>query len=351
MLLNNRNASALGNGINDMFARGFSVRSIPGWIALIAFVLAPLGAGLAEETKSPAAETGLAAEADVWLIDARRCGCTPHGPAPELAFWRYEDGHWAPGTDAEFVAETSPERPTVFWVHGNRISSWEANYDGWAMSRQLGQATAGRPVRFVIWSWPSAQIRGQIRDVRAKALRAEDGGYPLAWVLKQLPPEHEVGLVGFSYGARLISGSLHILGQWSAAEEVRPAVTVTSAKTSQPAPAGGPPRRRAVFMAAAMDDYALAQGAHNGLALSQVDGMLVFVNGADRALRWYPRLWGRGGPEALGYVGACGHLGPHGEHLRHSDCACYVGSEHDWQSYAYSPALMAETVATLFPAK
>ncbi|MBI1901731.1 MAG: alpha/beta hydrolase [Planctomycetia bacterium] len=347
-----------------MFARGFSAPRLLLSVMLLGAALASSAA--AQEFSGPffpAADEASAggsvataktdhgaAAVDVWLIDARRAGCTPHGPAPELVFWRYESGNWAPATSAQFIAESKPDQPTCFWVHGNRISTWEANYDGWTMRQRLNEATAGRPVRFVIWSWPSGQIRGQLRDVREKALRADDGAYPLAWVVKQLPRDHEVGLVGFSYGARLISGSLHILGQWSAAEEVRPKVTVTSAQSSS-ATAAEPPRRRAVLMAAAMDDYAFAEGAHNGLALSQVETMFVFVNNSDRALKWYRRLWGRGGPEALGYVGACGHLGPDGEHLREFDCTCHIGSEHDWQSFVYSPLLMGQTASALFPAK
>ena len=68
------------------------------------------------------------------------------------------------------------------------------------------------PIRFVIWSWPSAQVRGQLRDVRTKANRTELAGYCLAWVLTHLPETQQVSLLGYSFGARIATGAMHLVG-------------------------------------------------------------------------------------------------------------------------------------------
>ena len=60
---------------------------------------------------------------------------------------------------------------------------------------------------------------------------------------------------------------------------------------------------RALMVAAAIDDDSLAADGTYNLALSQVESMLVVRNGCDKVLKWYPRIYGRRGPEALGYAG------------------------------------------------
>ena len=61
--------------------------------------------------------------------------------------------------------------------------------------------------------------------------------------------------------------------------------------------------------------------------------MLVTVNGCDRVLKWYSRLYGRGGPEAMGYVGPCGSGQPGScDKIETIDLSCWVGRVHDWDS-------------------
>ena len=100
-----------------------------------------------------------------------------------------------------------------------------------------------------------------------------------------------VCLVGYSFGARTATGALELLAGGSIAGQTLPA-TVAARRTF-----------RVVLLAAASDADCLLPGHRDGHALSLVERMLATENCGDRALKWYSRLYGRRGPEALGYVG------------------------------------------------
>ena len=69
-----------------------------------------------------------------------------------------------------------------------------------------------RRIRFVIFSWPSSKVSGGLlNDVRVKAARTGPAGCQLAWLIDQMPAETPLSLVGFSFGARIITGGLHVL--------------------------------------------------------------------------------------------------------------------------------------------
>ncbi len=288
-----------------------------------------LAAGIVDPTAAPQGEH-VCPPPDVWLIDARgQCGCPLPGETPSLRYFQYAAGDWQPSSLESFV-DVQPDVPVVFWVHGNRIDSAYANDDGWTMYKRLAETACGRRFRFVIWSWPASQIHGQLQDLRVKATQADNGGYALAWVVSRLAPEQSVGLIGYSYGARLIAGGLHVLGGGEISGAALPAEALTRT--------GG---TRAVFWAAAIDEGAMAPWGYRNLALDAVDTMLITVNCADPALKWYRRLWGHRGPEALGFSGPVG-LADWSKVLT-MDVSGIVGRSHEWQEYANSQSVMSAT--------
>src|SRR5690606_34909774 len=104
-------------------------------------------------------------------------------------------------------------RQTVIYVHGNRVSVGYDATEGIAVYESLINARAERePLRYIIWSWPSSQIPGLIKDYQVKAIRTNQVGWQLAWFIDQLPAETPLALMGYSYGARAVSGAMHILG-------------------------------------------------------------------------------------------------------------------------------------------
>jgi hypothetical protein len=291
------------------------------------------GPGEVSAAALPAAKgvDAVSAERQVWVISSRAaCGIVP-GSGPRLSAWRYDRaaGRWA-GSDVDsFLASGSPDVPTVFFVHGYRISHNEAFRTGWmAFQRFSAQVPSDQPLRFVVWSWPSAQVQGILADMRSKACQCDLHAYYLAWLLDRIDPREPVSLIGYSLGSRLIAGALHLLGGGRLAGR----------SLTQRANPARPPMR-AVLMAGALDAHSFAPHGRNGRALAAVKQMLVMVNPADYVLRFYGLLYGLGGgPDAVGYVGAAG---ADDRKLKHWNVSRYVGEEHGCESYLFHPAIMA----------
>jgi len=188
------------------------------------------------------------------------------------------------------------------------------------------------PLRFVIWSWPADRIRGPLRDVRTKAARTPLASYCLAWQLAQFDPQAPVGLMGFSFGARVITGSLHLL---AGGRLGRLALPPTEPQARPPV--------RAVLMTAALDANWLVPGHRHGRALTAVDRLLLVNNSCDRAMKWYPLLDRCRRPTPLGRWGLCcpWRLGPAAARIHQVDASCQLGPSHDFRSYLQDSNLMA----------
>ncbi len=276
---------------------------------------------------------------ELWLISTRRggggCECG-HLPVQRASGC----GHWQWSTMAEFLS-AEPSMLTIFFVHGNRVSpALAVDYGVSAYRALLQQAPPTAPVRFVIWSWPSEKVKGQIRDIRAKAARTNADGYYLACVVNQLDPTTPVGLWGYSFGARITTGALHLLGGGH-----------MGGYTLSATPLAKRPPIRVVLMAAALHNYWLLPGRYHGQALDPVEAMLLINNSCDRALKHYHLVTRCGSPDALGYTGFAGpyRLGIAAEKVSQMDACCIVGEEHDLRRYLASPRLMGAAWTTLAP--
>lgn len=269
---------------------------------------------------------------EVWLVSTRHLGCP--GPfVPTYQMWRYEHGWWLPRTGGEFFAADSPDVVSLFYIHGNRVESGEAFSEGLEVYFQLvGKFDGERPVRFVIWSWPSSQIHGPLRDVRSKAVLSDNDAWYLGYFLAHLNPHTPVGLVGFSYGARIISGALHTLGGGSMFGQVLP-------------PAPRPPIRVALWIAAVHNHW-LIPGQANGNALPLADAWLSTVNCCDPVMARYRWVEKGSNPAALGYAGLAGRNWiPYEWQARFHelDVSHIVGRRHEMRPYLYSPAIQQQT--------
>ena len=274
----------------------------------------------------------------IYVINARSVGscCDPGILQKCLRCQRFEPcvgccGEWQDVDLMEVLSQHDPTVTTVFYVHGNRVSS------GTAMARcrtvyrrMLCCADSDRPIRFIAFSWPSAQIPGLLRDVRVKAARTRPAGCQLAWVLDQMPGDQQIGLIGFSFGARVITGALHILdgGHLSGmclSKHVHP--------QRQPF--------RVVMIAAATHAHWLGQGQYHGQALYQVDKMLSINNNSDMAMQWYHLSSQNGSPQAMGLCGpTC--LGHERHKVRNRNVARCVGSEHNFRRYLSAPGVACD---------
>lgn len=276
---------------------------------------------------------------ELWFISTRHLGCPTCEPLPpRLEVRRYEQGAWLPSSmDAFIAAEWSEEKPpiTVFYIHGNqedRAMSFDSGRLAYcALTRNR---VSERPLRFVIWSWPSDRVFGPLRDVRVKAARTDLDAYYLGWLLTQMDPRIPISFVGFSYGARIALGALHLSAGGMMCGWMLPI-----------APDRPISRVRLVVYAAAEHNYWLVPGQRHANAYLRINRMLNAYNSADPVLQRYRWLDLAESPEAMGYTGAVGTawLDDGGARLDQINVCPLVGSTHSSEAYFSTPLIVRET--------
>ncbi len=280
----------------------------------------------------------------LWLVSDRSLGCTEvDQKASNLHYWHYEPGRgWQSAASAAFFAADDPAAITTIWIHGNQISHGDAFQVGWtAYSAIARKTTDERPLRFVIWSWPSERTdAGLFEDVRIKASRTGPSSLHLARFIDAMSSEVQVTIMAYSFGARIATGTLHLLGGGS-----------VNGRTLTLPSAARRPQFDVVLIAAALDNDWLLPGHCHGRAMKMVRRMLLVTNGCDRVLERYHWLYGRRScAEALGYTGLVGggQLGADRAKITQFDACCYAGPEHDWSHYFASPSIVARIVPIVF---
>ena len=226
----------------------------------------------------------------IWLVNTRGVCDVSGGSGWSTA--RYDAGYWKGADGNAFLASDDRETVTVIYVHGNRMDSAGAEARGLAIYRELFSSHEGGKVRFVIWSWPSTQIHGLARDVRAKAARSDDEAYLLARFLAPIPENRRVGLIGFSYGARIIGGGLHILGGGQL--------------VGRGMESGERASLRIVYWAAAVQNDWLLPGNVHYRAMPLGQSWLNIYTNCDSVLWRFDKVDKCDGSPALGYVGLAG---------------------------------------------
>ena len=157
----------------------------------------------ASSLQSPASSLGCQPRPQdtVWLVDSRcLASCDVEQNVERLKYWRYDrEQGWVRSALPELLAGDDPDTMTTVFLHGNRIATDEAFTKGWLAYRRLTRCADERPVRFVIWSWPSDKAGRPIEDARIKAARTNPAGYYVAWFLDQLEADVPVSLWGHSF--------------------------------------------------------------------------------------------------------------------------------------------------------
>ena len=298
-------------------------------IAAVAASLAPAATAKAVWADAPLG--------DVWLLSTRQAACCgEHRLADQPArFWQVEGTQWnSQSLDSlRKIGHDDPRRTFIF-IHGNRESLSSAITNAEAVRSKLERG--GRKYRLLIWAWPSDRVgRRQRPDIQIKhAYTPTQAGY-LADLLRQLDHRQEVCLVGYSFGARI---AVEAVARLAAAADA----------TAKPAPAAGAaspigdriadlavqtatlPPIRLVLVAAAVDAGDLSPQGRFAAAARAAVQITITRNRFDTALRFYSRMYGRRGPQALGFVGPCGGDAK----LRVVELSCAVGKTHAWLCYA-----------------
>ncbi len=273
----------------------------------------------------------------LWLVSTRHLG-RPTQYNPDKLNFRVMRHDWTEGwvdSGLETFLETDdPDTVTAVYVHGNRVDRGEALRRGMLAYRSLVRGVDGpQPIRFVVWSWPSTKTRCPLRDVRSKAARSDYDSYYFGVFLSRLDPKVRVGMYGFSYGSRIISGALHLLGGGKMLGLTVPNVEPKEERTA-----------RAVLMGAAMHNYWWLPGHRHSKAVSQVDRMLVQYNPCDRILGMYRFVERRSRPQALGSTAFpwLSELGEDASRIEQQNVCPQIGNNHDMRAYFASPHVIDE---------
>jgi hypothetical protein len=276
---------------------------------------------------------------EVWLLSTRSLGtkCDPRLMASGIRCERrMADGRWQQISWNSTLAAFASPMPTVIYIHGNRVDSGADKSHGLGFYRWLAaRKGAGAPMRFVIWSWPSSQIRGRIKDYEVKAARTQPCGWQLAWAIDQMPTTSPLALIGYSYGARVTTGALHVLGggalgKLELAERVHP---------------DRPPLNVALVAAAMTAQWLRPEGFH-GKAVSQAATLVLVNNQLDPAMRFYPMSPMGNGAAALGFAGVPGrdNMGDLGKRIHSVDLTSTVGRHHALDAYLSTSSMFGQAI-------
>lgn len=273
---------------------------------------------------------------ELWIVSTRNlsgnfCDVPPDAFSPGVERFICGQG-WTRSNLDELISIDNPAVTTAILIHGNDTDAGEAETRGREFYRELmtGCCTTG-PMRLIVWSWPSDKVVPCFRkDAQLKACRTNVEGYYLARFVDLLGPNSPVTVGGYSYGSRVVTGGLHLLGG---------GVLEGRQLTDRVHPDRHP--ATAVLMGAAVPNNWLLPGMRHDRAVSQVDRLVVLFNPKDFVLHFYPRLWGGRGPEALGATGlAAGRLGDEAVKVKQFNVQPQMHRRHGWDYFASSPAIM-----------
>lgn len=284
---------------------------------------------------------------ELWLVSSRRIECRPC-TAPNVACltaaryapcqgWReasidefLHGGQVAASSDPGLISPAG--RVTVVYATGNRDDAEETLEDGLEVYAALVACNPIVSVRFVIWSWPSDKIFGPLRDFRVKAERADCEAYLLGWLITQMPSAEPLSLIGYSFGARIVNGALHLAAGGELDGCLLP-----------PGPSLGAISARVVLLAPAVESDWLLPGRLHGLALTQVDRMWASYNPCDPVLKRYRFIVKHANPVALGFAGPASGPWPEEylDRLQAQDVRREIGKTHWMEAYIESPVVAA----------
>jgi hypothetical protein len=271
----------------------------------------------------------------MWLVSTRRlpyAGGNPVSPdfAPDVSCYVPSQG-WIPSSFNALVAAGGHSTLTTVFVHGNDTDADFALRGGTGLYGQVVESASGPApaTRFVIWSWPNQGTTIRVRKTtQASAARLGIEGYFLGNCLRWLAPQGPTSVVGYSSGAGVVTGGLHMLG--GGMLEGRRLITPAPPEAS---------KIHALLLGAATPNDWLMPGMPHERAWTQLERIVITVNANDAVLQWYPMLWGRGGPMALGVTGILdrARLGFAQSKLVELDLRAAMNRNHGWKYYTASP--------------
>ncbi|MEM6470374.1 MAG: alpha/beta hydrolase [Planctomycetota bacterium] len=241
-----------------------------------------------------AARPGCGVQSDrVYLVSSRHLpdSCVSHRWT-SLRFYRSEQGRYFPLTADQYQSEIDPRRTVVFYVHGNRMPADELMKRAAAVRCQIRSRLADRSVDWIVFSWPSDRNGIGVRDFRRKAERCDLEAVHLAGLVKQhVDRGCSINMVSYSFGARVATGSLHMLAGGK----------LGCLKSPEPPCVGSAVRLG--LIAPAIESHWLASRGYHGLATKNMESLTLLYNRRDAVLKRYWLLDKVRRETALGFSG------------------------------------------------
>ncbi|MFO1064365.1 MAG: hypothetical protein U0892_10925 [Pirellulales bacterium] len=238
---------------------------------------------------------------------------------------KLDSSGWKSITDGEFQGhlDADPGRRTAIYVHGNWMEAGNARNRGTYVYNRLSQRCE-EPLRVILYSWPSQRDGRPIKDVLEKAARADVETYYFAHLLSRLPKDSPLGILGFSFGARVVGGGLHLANGGSFhGRSLTGLVEREHVRVSVVAPA--------------FDRNWLMHNQPYGMAIQNVDSLVNVYNSRDPVLRRFRFIDSVTSPIAAGFSGLPDPRSTHplaaDAKIRQYDCSGCVGNSHDEMTY------------------
>ncbi|MCU0710078.1 MAG: hypothetical protein MUF23_17490 [Pirellula sp.] len=236
--------------------------------------------------------------------------------APGFQVYRHDTGGWY-CDDVEQALDLQGRLPIVY-VHGNFMERNNTRQRALIINEYL-KSRAQRPYRLIFLSWPSQREPHPLQDVRENAMAAECQSLYMAWLLERLSSSPQVSLLGFSYGARCVTGGLHLAsGGTIRGLQHAPTIALDENQSAY----------RIGFVAPAIDRNWLAPWGKHRDATIKADGVVSMYNPEDPVLRRFRLLDHDTKPIAAGHRGFIGN-----PMIQQYDCSSCVGRTHDERTY------------------
>lgn len=254
---------------------------------------------------------------------------------PGLKAYRHTEVGWQSDQIENVLLDDG--RMVILYVHGNFMERSNARERVLILNEYLKQR-ATRPYKLLMLSWPSTREPHPLRDVYENAQSAESQALLVGWILEKLAMNSaDVSLLGFSFGARAVSGGLHYASGGTVAGFHYQSIQ---------APGSTLPRYRVALVAPALDRDWLAPGGKHERALEHVSGLINLYNSRDPILRRFRFIDRLSQPVAAGFAGFIGLPGIEGfsnpratsplensTKIRQFDCGSGIGTTHSERSY------------------
>ena len=251
---------------------------------------------------------------------------------PNVEVNKWLGNHWSRTTVDDALPIGGSGMLTIIYVHGNFMDRNNALERVRIVNGYL-KAQADRPFRLLMLSWPSQREKKPLRDVLSNAESAESQSLFVAWMLQRLRNESQVSLLGFSFGARAVTGGLHL-----DAGGVIPGFATSPMPTQDSSM-----KYRLGLVAPALDRNWLEQNGRHQLAMSHVESLVNLYNSKDPILRRFRFIDRLTSPIAAGFAGFTGLnslADPRAtaplagqSRIRQYDCGSGIGTTHSEKSY------------------